>query len=95
MTEIYVDHQRLLEAQHNFARHHEQLHAILSELESGLAPMLASWDGSARQLYAERKAQWDAAALDLSALLKSIVELTRTAHEGYSRLVAANVAAWS
>lgn len=94
MTQIYVDHRALDEARAKFAGHHEALRLVLSELESGLAPMVGSWVGSARELYVERKAQWDAAALDLAALLESITELTRAAHQSYATLVADNVAAW-
>jgi early secretory antigenic target protein ESAT-6 len=95
MSQIYVDHERLQQAQRDFARHHESLQSILAELEAGLAPMLGSWDGSARELYVQRKAAWDTAARDLATLLQSIAELTRSAHAGYEKLVADNVTAWS
>ena len=94
MSEIYVDHQRLQHAVTAFARHHEQLETVLSELEAGLAPMLGSWEGSARDLYQQKKTSWDAAARDLAHLLQSIVGLTRTAHHGYAEVVAKNAASW-
>jgi WXG100 family type VII secretion target len=95
MTNIYVDHEALGAAAQDFARRHEALQEVLTNLENGLAPMIASWEGSAQSMYVEKKAAWDAAAADLTALLAGITRLTSEAHEGYLATVAANQATWS
>ena len=91
---IYVDYTALDQAAKNFATRQEHLVSILENLEAGLAPMLASWEGSARDLYVEKKATWDKAANDLAALLSSIQQHTQKAHDGYADLVASSKSAW-
>jgi early secretory antigenic target protein ESAT-6 len=95
MTNIYVDHARLESAAQDFAQRHEALQTVLTDLEDGLAPMIATWEGSAQSMYLEKKAAWDAAAADLTALLAGITRLTTDAHEGYAATVSANHATWS
>lgn len=95
MTSIYVDHAQLETAAQDFARRHEALQTVLTNLEDGLAPMIASWEGSAQSMYVEKKAAWDAAAADLAALLAGITRLTTDAHQGYVATVEANRATWA
>jgi early secretory antigenic target protein ESAT-6 len=94
VTEIYVDHAQLEAAAQNFAQRREQLQNVLSTLEEGLAPMIASWAGSAQSMYLEKKAAWDTAAADLSTLLGGIARMTGEAHQGYLDVVATNQATW-
>jgi early secretory antigenic target protein ESAT-6 len=44
----------------------------LSELERDAAPLVATWDGAAREAYDARQARWRAAADDLSRILRDI-----------------------
>lgn len=92
---IYVDYATIQQAAKDFSRRQQQLTSALETLESGLAPMLASWEGSARDLYVEKKAEWDKAAADLSALLTAISQHTQRAHDGYAEVVTANKSAWA
>jgi len=95
MNDIYVDYAALETAAQDFGRRHEALQTVLTNLEDGLAPMIASWEGSAQSMYLEKKAAWDAAAADLSALLAGITRLTSEAHDGYVATVNANRATWA
>lgn len=95
MTQIYVDHAKLEAAAQDLARRQEALQQLLSSLENGLAPMIASWEGSAQSMYLEKKAAWDAAAADLTALLGSISRLTEEAHQSYLDAVNTNRTIWS
>ena len=44
----------------------------LSQLERDAAPLVASWDGAAREAYDVRQARWRSAADDLSRILRDI-----------------------
>jgi 6 kDa early secretory antigenic target len=44
----------------------------LSQLERDAAPLVATWDGEARQAYDARQATWRRAAGDLATMLRDI-----------------------
>jgi early secretory antigenic target protein ESAT-6 len=44
----------------------------LSQLERDAAPLVATWDGEARQAYDARQAAWRRAAGDLAGMLRDI-----------------------
>ena len=44
----------------------------LAELERDTAPLVATWDGAAREAYDVRQARWRGAADDLSRILRDI-----------------------
>jgi 6 kDa early secretory antigenic target len=44
----------------------------LTELERDAAPLVATWDGAAREAYDIRQARWRGAADDLSRILRDI-----------------------
>jgi WXG100 family type VII secretion target len=44
----------------------------LSTLEADAAPLVATWDGTARAAYDERQARWRGAAANLTAMLRDI-----------------------
>jgi ESAT-6 family protein len=92
---IYVDPEKLETAAGNFAAHEKTLNGILSQLEGDLAPMIASWEGSAQELYVQKKAAWDAAAADLAAMLGAITSNTRKAHQSYVDLITETKAMWT
>ena len=48
------------------------LDAQLGQLERDAAPLVASWDGEAKQAYEQRQARWRSASLDLQAMLRDI-----------------------
>lgn len=92
---IYVDPAKLETAAGNFAAHEKSLRSILSQLEADLAPLISSWEGSAQELYVQKKAAWDSAAGDLANLLGSITSATRSAHQGYVDTIAKNKEMWT
>lgn len=48
------------------------LQSQLAQLERDAAPLVASWDGGARQAYDVRQARWQQAATDLAEILRDI-----------------------
>jgi len=92
---IYVDHDKLDAAATDFGKRHQSLEHILDTLEAGLAPMVGSWEGSAQAMYMEKKAAWERASRDLTALLKAIGTLTHDTHLGYLDTVNANKSTWA
>ena len=92
---IYVDHDKLDAAAADFGKRHAALESILDTLESGLAPMVGSWEGSTQAMYVEKKATWERASRDLTALLANIKALTHDTHQGYLDTVHANQTTWA
>jgi len=48
------------------------LQSQLEQLERDAAPLVASWDGEAKQAYEQRQAKWRSASQDLSTMLRDI-----------------------
>ncbi|MFI7210675.1 WXG100 family type VII secretion target [Micromonospora maritima] len=48
------------------------LESQLGQLERDAAPMVASWNGEAREAYEQRQARWRAASQDLQTMLRDI-----------------------
>jgi ESAT-6 family protein len=48
------------------------LQTQLDQLERDAAPLVASWDGAAKQAYEVRQSRWRAASQDLQAILRDI-----------------------
>jgi WXG100 family type VII secretion target len=48
------------------------LESQLSQLERDAGPLVATWDGEAKEAYAQRQAKWRAASQDLQAILRDI-----------------------
>jgi early secretory antigenic target protein ESAT-6 len=48
------------------------LESQLGQLERDAAPLVATWDGEARQAYEQRQARWRTAAQDLQMMLRDI-----------------------
>jgi WXG100 family type VII secretion target len=44
----------------------------LDQLERDAGPLVQTWDGEAKQAYAERQAKWRSASQDLQAILQNI-----------------------
>ena len=57
--------------------------------------MVSTWSGEARDLYMVKKANWDTAAKDLTALLGQIATLTGDAYEAYCTAVDDVFTTWS
>jgi early secretory antigenic target protein ESAT-6 len=50
----------------------DTMNSELDALKQALQPIVATWDGDAKNAYAARQAEWDRAANDLNTLLSSI-----------------------
>jgi 6 kDa early secretory antigenic target len=48
------------------------LHSQLDQLERDAAPLVATWQGEAREAYQQRQLRWREAAEHLSAMLRDI-----------------------
>jgi early secretory antigenic target protein ESAT-6 len=48
------------------------LDSQLAQLERDAAPLIATWDGDARQAYDQRQSRWRTASADLQAMLRDI-----------------------
>lgn len=48
------------------------LDSQLGQLERDAAPLVATWDGEAKQAYAQRQAKWRSASQDLQNILRDI-----------------------
>jgi WXG100 family type VII secretion target len=49
-----------------------RLSATLDGLERDAQPLIATWDGGAKEAYAQRQAKWRQAAAELAAILTDI-----------------------
>ncbi|MFI5835104.1 MULTISPECIES: WXG100 family type VII secretion target [Micromonospora] len=48
------------------------LESQLAQLERDAAPLVASWNGEAREAYEQRQSRWRAASQDMQAMLRDI-----------------------
>jgi early secretory antigenic target protein ESAT-6 len=69
---LVVNFAALQQASADIQRALGALETQLGQLERDAAPLVASWDGEARQAYDVRQATWRRAAGDLAAMLRSI-----------------------
>lgn len=56
----------------------------MQQLRSDIAPMLGTWDGAARESYANAQAQWDAGWQELQAALGELGRTTAGANANYN-----------
>ena len=66
----------------------------LADLKSYLAPMVATWEGSAAENYKVLQNRWDTAVQDLNAVLRQISVDIRTAQANYQSGEQANASTW-
>ncbi|HZN72597.1 MAG TPA: WXG100 family type VII secretion target [Micromonosporaceae bacterium] len=69
---LLVNFTAMSTASANIAAAIRTLHDQLAELEQSAAPLVSTWEGSARSAYDQRQAQWRAAAAELTATLTDI-----------------------
>jgi len=62
----------------------------LDDLKSFLAPMVATWEGSAAETYNALQRQWDTAAADLNQVLAQIATAVGTANDAYQQAESTN-----
>lgn len=59
------------------------LQSQLDQLESDARPLVATWDGTAQEAYAQRQAKWRAASQDLQNILQNIKAAVDQSTEDY------------
>ncbi len=71
-----------------------QIDQQLADLRAYLAPLVASWEGTAAIDYQAKQRSWDTSIGDLNAVLRQIAQALRMANENYGRAENANAAMW-
>jgi WXG100 family type VII secretion target len=61
------------------------MHNQLGQLERDAAPLVAGWDGKAREAYDVRQAKWQQAATDLATILRDIKQALDESAADYQR----------
>ncbi|NED51672.1 WXG100 family type VII secretion target [Micromonospora aurantiaca] len=69
---LVVNFAALQQAGADIQRALSTLESQLGQLERDAAPLVASWNGEAREAYEVRQARWRAASQDLQAMLRDI-----------------------
>lgn len=83
MGEIKVSFGALEAGEQGIRNNYAKLTGTLDQLESDLAPMIATWTGAAQESYLNCKKQWDDAALALSQVLNNIGQAVGQANQNY------------
>ncbi|MEH1012338.1 WXG100 family type VII secretion target [Micromonospora sp. CPCC 206060] len=69
---LVVSFSALQQASADIQKALNSLQTQLGQLERDAAPLVASWEGEARQAYEQRQAKWRSASQDLQAMLRDI-----------------------
>ena len=69
---LVVNFAALQQAGADIQRALSTLESQLGQLERDAAPLVASWDGEAREAYEVRQSRWRSASQDLQAMLRDI-----------------------
>ncbi|SNT57254.1 WXG100 family type VII secretion target [Asanoa hainanensis] len=69
---LVVNFPALQQASADIQRALNTLDTQLGQLERDAAPLIATWDGEARQAYDQRQSRWRTASADLQSMLRDI-----------------------
>ncbi|PTA48084.1 WXG100 family type VII secretion target [Micromonospora sp. RP3T] len=69
---LVVNFAALQQAAADIQRALTTLESQLGQLERDAAPLVASWNGEAREAYEQRQSRWRAASQDMQAMLRDI-----------------------
>ncbi len=92
---ISVKYQALDSGSTGINRTYTSLVNTLSQLESDLAPLSASWSGNAQQAFAQCKKQWQDAASGLAQLLSNIGAQVANTNDNFRQTDAAVEKNWN
>lgn len=95
MGEIHVQFESLATGEQDIRTNYARLQATLEQLETDLAPMVASWSGAAQESYVQCKRQWEEAAAALATVLNNIGAAVGQAHQNYTAAEQAARANWA
>ncbi len=93
-SEIKVTFGALAAAQSDVSGTASRITTQLDDLRRFLAPMVATWQGTAAEDYQLRQRQWDTAANDLTTVLAQIGAALGVANDSYRQAENANAARW-
>lgn len=71
------------------------LNQQLADLQSFLAPLVASWEGQAATDYQARQKQWHEAQTALNGLLAKVGTALDVSHQNYTEAENKNASMWS
>ena len=91
---IAMSSQALDAAVADIARGVDRIEGQLEDLRTYLAPVRASWGGSAAQAWGAYQRQWDGASAGLVRELAGIRQLVAAAHHRYAATEEVNVGMW-
>ena len=94
MSEIKVTFGALSTAQADIRSTLTRINGMLEELDAGLRPIAATWQGEAALFYREKQQQWNDAAVDIGVVLDQIGRAVGTANENYQQVENRNRSLW-
>jgi early secretory antigenic target protein ESAT-6 len=71
-----------------------QIDQQLSDLRAYLAPLVATWEGTASIDYQALQRKWDTSLADLNVVLRQIGNSLRTANQNYTSAETTNARMW-
>jgi 6 kDa early secretory antigenic target len=95
MSEVKVDFNSLSQGSEQIMATYRQLQSTLETLESELAPMVASWDGEAREAYFAQKTKWEQASAAMAQILMQMGSAVSDAHSNYAAAEKSNTSMWA
>jgi WXG100 family type VII secretion target len=87
---IIVDTLAMQQAGDDIQKAISQMYQELDELDSAAAPLIASWDGEAKEAYTMHQRRWRSAAADLTTNLESIRRALLDSADGYASTETSN-----
>ena len=93
-SEIRVTFGALTTAQNDVSGTAARITAQLDDLKRFLAPLVATWSGTAAEDYQVKQRLWDRSAADLTTVLAQIGVALGAAHDSYQQVESANAARW-
>ncbi len=82
--QLLVQFGALQNASANISKAVNTLHSKLSDLESAAGPLVNTWEGDAKDAYAQRQQQWRGAAQDITNILAQIKSALDESAEQYA-----------
>ena len=95
MSEILVTFSAISAAEGDVAATSQSINGQLDDLKAYLAPMVATWTGTAAENYQAKQRQWDEAATELNAILAQIGRALGTAGEDFASAESSNASIWA
>ena len=95
MSEILVTFSAIQAAQSDVSTTSTNINSELSDLKAFLAPMVATWSGTAAENYQAKQRQWDEAATELNNILAQIGRALGSAGDDFATAESSNANIWA